>query len=196
MIFNENFDRSLWMIIKNDRKNRDRIVHFIKSIPYELIIMIQEVLVEYNKYRYFSKQVYDSIGDLYSFSIDSKDDILSITRSIYINGAYYSNFNIQLRCNDYNTNFMDVKPVGNISFCLDGRNANRGYAYLGNTKNVSYDVIDFSFTRVLRTSVNGDIYKFCGIIDKTDDIDLSLDKINGCLIKTKKINDRRENKNV
>ena len=40
MIFDNSFDKSLWMIIKCDRKNRKRITDFIKSIPDDFQLMI------------------------------------------------------------------------------------------------------------------------------------------------------------
>ena len=51
MIFNSEFDKSLWLMIKGDIKNRKKIVDFVKSIPYELILDIRDNLVEYDKYK-------------------------------------------------------------------------------------------------------------------------------------------------
>ena len=72
--------------------------------------MIQEGLLEYEKYKKrneeiplddreyecFDNQIYNGLGELYSFNIDPKKDILSITKSIYILGSYYRNFSIKL----------------------------------------------------------------------------------------------------
>ena len=49
MIFDEEFDQSLWCIIKGDKKNRNKIVNFIKELPQEFIEMIRNGIEEYRK---------------------------------------------------------------------------------------------------------------------------------------------------
>ena len=51
MLFDKNFDKSLWLLIKGDRRNRGKIVDFVKSLSNEFIVMIQEGLLEYEKYK-------------------------------------------------------------------------------------------------------------------------------------------------
>ena len=198
MIFNNEFDKSLWFMIKGDIKNRKKIVDFIKSIPYNLILDIRENLIEYDKYkmdnigidydnrvyRSFNKQIYSSIGELYSFSIDVRNDILSITKSIYIMGAYYKNFSIEL-CNI--DNLSKLNSIGKLCYPVDGVN---------NLMNINYSIGDIGLTNVLVSSVNKDRYRFCGFINLDEDINLNLDNISGKLIRTKKRNNVDDKINV
>lgn len=48
MIFNERYDRSLWLMIYGDRINRDKIVYLIKSIPKEIYDDIHKQLENIN----------------------------------------------------------------------------------------------------------------------------------------------------
>jgi len=49
MIFDEKFDQSLWCIIKGDKKNRNKIVNFIKELPQEFIEMVRDGIEKYRK---------------------------------------------------------------------------------------------------------------------------------------------------
>lgn len=201
MIFDKNFDRTLWLLIKSDRRNRGKIVDFIKSIPYEFILMIQEGLVEYEKYklenneinfddreyRSFNNQIYNGVGELYSYNIDTKKDVLSISKSIYIMGAYYRNFNIKLKnLSDIKDEFM-MDDIGNLYYPVDG---------VGNLRKINYNIINTGMVNVLMSYSNNGMYRLCGMVDLDKDIDLNLDNINGNIIKTKKIEKRKDNKNV
>ena len=199
MILDNNFDKSLWIMIKGDRKNRKRIVDFIKSIPYEFILMIQEGLTEYEKYKIenegipindreyecFDNQMYNNIGELYSFNIDTKMDILTITKSIYILGSYYRNFNIKL-ININNDNKSMIRDIGSLCYPIDG---------VRNMQKINYSIEDIGLTNILISS-NNDIYRFCGVVDIDSNINLNLDNINRKIIRTKKIYNRKDNKNV
>ena len=201
MLFDNNFDKTLWLLIKSDRRNRGKIIDFVKSIPDEFILMIQEGLVEYEKYklendcisfddreyRCFDNQMYNSMGELYSFNIDTKKDILSITKSIYILGAYYRNFNIKLKNLSNINDKSNMKDIGNMCYAIDG---------VGNLRKISYDIMNIGLTNVLISSSNNDIYRLCGVVEIDKDIDLNLDNINGKLVRIKKIDNRKDIKNV
>ena len=51
MIFNEKFDNSLWLMVNNDKNNKDDIVAFVKNLPNELYQLIYSRLDEYKQYR-------------------------------------------------------------------------------------------------------------------------------------------------
>ena len=210
MILDNNFDKILGLILRGDKKNRNKIIDFFKSMPNEFILMMRNSLEEYNNYKIenkdiplidreykcFDKQVYDSIGDLYSFSIDTKEDIISIRKSICINGGYHSNFIIELINIDKDMSLFDVNNIGNISYCLNDNLANRGYTYLGKIKNVSYGLMNVSFGSILLSSINNDGLRICGFVDMENEIDLSLDTVSGKLVRTKKRDNRKDIKNV
>ena len=44
MIFDKDFDESLWLILESDAEKRGEIIHFLKSIPNELIENVREIL--------------------------------------------------------------------------------------------------------------------------------------------------------
>lgn len=201
MLFDKNFDKSLWLLIKGDRRNRGKIVDFVKSLSSEFILMIQEGLLEYEKYKKrneeiplndreyecFDNQIYNGLGELYSFNIDPKKDILSITKSIYILGSYYRNFSIKLMNISENKDKSMMRDIGCLCYPIDG---------VGNLRKVNYSIMDIGLTNVLVSSSNNDIYRFCGIVEIDNDVDLNLDNINRKLVRTKKIDNRKDNKNV
>ena len=201
MIFNNEFDKSLWLMMKSDIKNRKKIVDFIKSIPYELILSIRDNLIEYDKYKIdnmgidfnnreykcFNKQIYSSVGELYSFNIDVRRDTLSITKSIYVMGAYYKNFSIELMNINKNLNLSKINDIGVMCYSTDG---------VGNLKKVNYGFMDMGLFNVLLSSVNNDIYRFCGFVNVDKDIDLELNNNVEKLIRIKKRNNGDEKLNV
>lgn len=201
MIFNSEFDKSLWLMIKGDIKNRKKIVDFVKSIPYELILDIRDNLVEYDKYkmdnigidyddreyRCFNKQIYSSVGELYSYNIDVRRDILSITKSIYVMGAYYKNFSIDLININKDLNLKKTIDIGNVCYPVNG---------VGNFKVISYGIRDIGLTNILVSSVNNDIYRFSGFVNVDKDISLNRDNISGKLVRTKKMNNGDDKINV
>jgi len=201
MIFNSEFDKSLWLMIKGDIRNRKKIVDFIKSIPDELILSIRDSLVEYDKYKKenegisyddreyicFNKQIYNKVGELYSFNIDIRKDMLSITKSIYVMGAYYKNFSIELVNMDRNIDLSKIIEIGRICCSVNG---------VGLLKKTGYAIMDFGLTNVLLSSINNDIYRFCKFVNVDKDISLELDNNLGKLIRIKKMNNGDDNRNV
>lgn len=201
MIFDNNFDKTLCLIIKGDRKNGKKIVEFIKSIPYEFILMVREGLVEYERYKIenerlslddrenkcFGEQIYNNIGELYSFNIDVKNDMLSITKSVYISGAYYRNFSIKLININDDKNKSMITEIGSLCYAVD---------WVRNMKEIDYGMMNIGLTNVLVSSSNNDVYKLCGVVDLSKNFELNLEKANGRLVKTKRMDNRKDNKNV
>ena len=50
MIFNDDYDASLWCIVKGDKKNRKQLVQFLRELPEELIWKIRETLAKADRY--------------------------------------------------------------------------------------------------------------------------------------------------
>ena len=201
MLFDKNFDKTLWLLIKDDRRNREKIVDFIKSIPNEFMLMIQEGLFEYEKYKIenkdiplnereykcFNNQMYTNYGELFSFNIDSKKDILSITKSIYIMGAYYRNFSIELKNLTDDKGKSRIGNIGNVYYSIDG---------IGNVRKINYDIMNIGATNLLVSYSNNGIHRLCGLVDLDKDFEINIDNKNGKLVRTKKKDNGKDNKNV
>lgn len=48
MVFSEDYDKSLWLMICGDSFNRDEITFVIKNISFELLEQIQNTIIQYN----------------------------------------------------------------------------------------------------------------------------------------------------
>ena len=119
MIFNEELDKSLYLILESDNKNRENIKCFVESIPSEVFKQIYDKLEEYKEYENGNLDIFE-LDDLclhsecnyydngfkYSFVIDMVAKSLSITRSMFVNGGYKDNAMLTLcmgcRYNDVN----------------------------------------------------------------------------------------------
>lgn len=69
MIFDKEYDTSLWYMIKSDRKNRKAIINFIKEIPEDLLDRIQVALSKVKK----GQLDYDSFNDEICMCKSEKD---------------------------------------------------------------------------------------------------------------------------
>lgn len=62
MIFDNDYDKSLWLLVKADIDNKVKVTNFISSIPYELYIEIKDRLSKVNEYKsnnlYLDKVIY------------------------------------------------------------------------------------------------------------------------------------------
>lgn len=109
MIFSEELDKSLSLILESDKKNRDKIKCFIENIPASLFQQIYDKLEEYREYESGNLDIFD-LDDLclhgefnyydkrfkYSFVIDLVNNSLSINKSMLINGEYKDNIELTL----------------------------------------------------------------------------------------------------
>jgi len=189
MIFNV-FDNALWLILKNDRKNRKKILEFIKSIPGEFIVDIQKSIVEYYQYminnvgkndedidkRTFSGEIYTIDGYFYSYQIDTDKDMLFIGRSIYENGRYYNDFRLSLVVVDSKVDNMCNKNIGGIlsSSLFEER------------LSVDYTVFDTKIGFLMLKFINNNNYKLCGILNKDVPDNYELDEFENKFVRIKK----------
>lgn len=149
MIFGKDYDKSLYLIIKNNIRNKELVNDFLSLIPYEFIIRIQNDIIEYENYNLknneiidndsklnnFNSEIYTSTGYLYSYYIDIENGLLSISRSVYQCGAYYKEFELKLfRCR--NIDNYSVKNIGSISF---------GFNNMDNSYNCNYNISEYEF---------------------------------------------------
>lgn len=76
MIFSEEYDAALWYILKADKKNRKKLVDFIKGLPSELVSDIKKTIEEMKEYSKNGKKcerIYKNMecGDIvYHYSLD------------------------------------------------------------------------------------------------------------------------------
>lgn len=91
MIFDRDYDASLWYIVKADRKNRKKISDFIKEIPEKLLENIRIAIKKLkNGEFHFDEETSDFYRCVsknnprvyYYFQID-EDECLTITKSLY-----------------------------------------------------------------------------------------------------------------
>lgn len=160
MIFDDGFDRTLWLLLEKDIDNRTRIVDFIRSIPRELLINIQNSLIKYNNMT-DKKEIYgdDYTRKNYIYYFNISDGVLHLGRCAYRYGLYYTDFELRLR------SFKDIKEiemfndgfVGEMSY--DFKQVSSGNMFvLGDSKDVVYRIMRYPFCDVLRVSNNSEIF--------------------------------------
>lgn len=204
MIFDNNYDRVLWLIIKNDKSNRDRIISFIKSIPEDFVIRIQNTLVEYNKYKLdnenipFYKREYRSFhfemnyGEeyLYSFNVDIENDCLYVSRNRLRCAAYFSDFKLILKNYDSNNKelFM-TQEIGGISYDHGNNFVSPGVVYSGSCTDIGYSVMNILCNNLLLlSSDNKGNFRMCGINNREIPILEGREDINSKLVRRRKRN--------
>lgn len=159
MIFDSTYDKSLWFMLKGDKSNRDKIVQFIKAIPEDLYLMIQESLVKYNKYKVdgntkvvsFNGQTYGSFGDIYWFNIDTNTGSLWLGRCVLTCGdLYFDDFEIELSSYDHDSElrYFSKQSIGEVSFDY-GTKEVAGQTYLGDCTEVKYNLMKVPFGSLL-----------------------------------------------
>lgn len=163
MIFNKDYDKMLWLILKNDKGNRERILEFIKSIPSDFLVKIQDTIKEYEEYklsddkhlkmRNFNGKFYDGEKYLYHFSIDKDRDTLFVGRNAFKYGKIFNDFGLLLfngsNVNQINT--FDEYVIGNISF--DYELINDGMRIVqGKYTFIDYKLLDVMLGKVIVTS--------------------------------------------
>lgn len=100
MIFDKNYDKSLWLILMSDKDNREEIIKFIKNIPKELYVKLNTALKKYYEFESNVKgdsirdfilcgEVVDDKQDIYSFYIEPKDGTLNLAKHVLNNFQYY-----------------------------------------------------------------------------------------------------------
>lgn len=208
MVFDKNYDNTLWLVLMGDKNNRDVIMEFIKSIPANFLYTIQNTLLEYNRYllenenvpvkdrsyRAFNGDIYGSDGYLYSFNIDISSNTLSLFRNAYRYGLYFNDFELVLFPYNMISQLVDFSKCMIAELNYDYDQINTGsQVLLGDCTNVYYNLVKLPFGSVL-SSLNNDLFLFkkrISLVD-TENIpvdynvsDMNNDRINK-LVKSKK----------
>lgn len=181
MIFDKCCDKSLWLIVNSDEKNRDVIVNFLNDIPFELSEKIREALKQFNDYEISKVDILDrDIVDLseelflsdhykYWFKVDMILGTFNIGRSF--NGIKDIEITLNLNKKNY---FIDVYVLGDVRF--------------GESKIITYELIKTILGDKMVSCKEDNIkrYKKVNIKSISDDIDiLDLEKKN-CFIRCRK----------
>ena len=204
MIFNNNYDRILWLILKNDNINRERILEFIENIPSDFLIKLQNTIKEYEEYKlnksiykknkYFCGEIYDGSDYLYHFSIDNDTDSLFVGRNTFKYGKMFNDFGLLL------TNGIDVRNMNDFCEYMIGKISynyniiNDGIKTIqGGFSKIDYKLIDVLIGNIMvisddKKKMFGDRMKFVSIDDSPKDYGINdLNKL------IRKRNMRKEN---
>lgn len=105
MIFNEDFDRSLWLVLASDRYNREDIAKLIYNIPNELL---QSIVIQLNEYNDSSREIDDSYKVMSKLDICANGD-----NCFYI--IEMNRYEINIRVNCWFSDFDEVYELTLIS---------------------------------------------------------------------------------
>lgn len=168
MIFDKNYDKILWLILKGNKDNRERILEFIGSIPNHFLIKIQNTIKEYEEYKLdnnnlvkknFNGEWFDGEKYLYHFNIDKDSDTLFVGRNIFKYGIVNNDFGLLL------TNDIDFKIIDNFCEYLIGKVSydyeliNDGSKVIqGEYTSVDYKLLNVIFGNVIVTSNKNRIF--------------------------------------
>lgn len=153
MIFDKNYDKSLWLILMNDKDNREEIIKFIKNIPKELYVKLNAALKKYYEFESSAKgdsisdfilcgEVVDSNQDIYSFYINPKDGVLNLAKHV-LNKFQYYYCSVELFLVPYgldeNLEIFNKQLIGKIWCATDERKFIETYSV------ADYDYIKYEF---------------------------------------------------
>lgn len=109
MIFNDNYDKSLFKIINSDKDNRERLLGFISNIPRDFLKVIQGELEKDNIFRY---EYLGSDKNIYTCN-KGDDNILYISKLSNKNGFYFTDILLELKV--YNM-LDESKYLGTVKY--------------------------------------------------------------------------------
>lgn len=135
MLFNQGYDNSLWLILSGDKKNRDLILDFIKSIPQKLYEEINNYFLEGK----IEKKLFGVVKEkkfIYTYSINPQNKQLYIERYMIKQGYYSEIFTISLF--QYDNNIKESISIGTISYAITNED---------NQNIIDSDKIDYSLVK-------------------------------------------------
>ena len=173
MVFSDELDKSLYMILENDDNNRKLVCDFIKKIPNELY---NEIMVGFDKieeYVNHDLSVFDISDDFcirgefiqdliykYSFIIDLLEDSLTVSREILIDDKFYIDTEIKLYVKN---NYNNIDEFGRQSI--------GHFKDWANNIDIRYDLIFTIFGKMMMFYNNGVYKKRKRMSNKTIDLD-------------------------
>lgn len=159
-MFNQEFDRSLLMMLFSDKNNRRNIINFVKYIPNELYAKIFIQLDKYKKYEdnnidildreefcLYGEYVDDNIK--YSFIIDMVQNSLTITQSSFIGDNLKKQYELVL--------FTDSR-YNNIEF--SGKQLLGSFLDCKNDLKIEYELVSTRFGNKIVYSDNSIFKKY------------------------------------
>ena len=178
MIFNNEFDESLRLIVRNDKKVGIKILKFIRELPEELGKSLNEKLVKYEEYRekgfnngeieYCLMGNYSCNNYHYLFIIDMVENSLTIVKNEFSASGFKKIFEIVLNAK---TGYNNIDAFGKQ---ILGK-INDGYL----DSSIQYSLVDTMFGRMVVSSNNNGIKKYRKNIEDSDILDLdNIDDIN------------------
>ena len=174
-MFNQEFDRSLWLMLVSDKNNREDMINFISCLPNELY---EQINIQLDKYKdYEERNVYlferedtclcgnclGKFNEKYSFIIDMVENSLTIIMGIEREDIFMKAFEVTLyaksRCNDID--ILDEQLLGYVINHTDGIKT-------------KYVLVDTLFGKMVMYSGNGIFKKYKRIEKNSENMDLSI----------------------
>lgn len=175
MIFDKDFDRTLWMILSADKKNRNRITEFIRSIPSELYQKIQKSISVYKEYE--SSERFDSgyldetllSGNyethdriLYWYELDDDFGSLELGYSVYNGEKYEEAFELTLEPYNNKIEYFEDECIGNLDYDITES------GYTSTCNEIEYNMVKTPFG----------IFVVSMLEDKNDKEKLGINRVN------------------
>lgn len=150
MIFDKEFDKSLWMILSADKKNRNKIVEFIRSIPERLQEEIKKSISIYREYEMDDDSVCldDSLLNgnyetqdriLYWYEYDDDFGSLELGYSVYNGERYEEAFELTLEPCGNKIEYFEDEYIGNLEYDITQS------GYITTCSEIEYNMIKTPF---------------------------------------------------
>ncbi len=126
MIISKEFDDSLWMILKTDKKNRKELVNFVKSIPDKLLFELQEDVKNLKDSKNEKVDIVNETdgynGEKYSYYLNEK--FLEITKYYIVDDAKQNLYILTLQrfSKDKAMLMYDMGPLATIEHNIGMKN--------------------------------------------------------------------------
>ena len=156
MIIDKEYDKFLWIILKVDKKNRQRIIEFIKSVPKPIFDGLEKSIEMYRKYEQDDMIFLDEMNLtglyethnrlLYWYEIEKDFGTLEIGYSVFTGKKYEDAFSLSLELDSILSEDNYEECIGSIRYDISEE---------GNTticNEVEYNLID---GRIVVSSLDG-----------------------------------------
>lgn len=163
MIIDKNIDKSLWLVLNADKKNSEKVVNFIVSIPDELKEQIKEKIKILNEYKNSGeKKISFLCGEyetseqiLYWFQMDSYYEEIDMGYKRYNGCVYEDVFEMTLSLSEdlFSVKNFDKKNIGRIEYDIHTNNIDNICSIVESTEN-SYDLVKIPLGYIVVYSVD------------------------------------------
>ncbi|MBQ2873008.1 MAG: hypothetical protein IJE89_03305 [Bacilli bacterium] len=195
MIFDEYFDRALWLMLQGNKKSRDILINFVNSLTDEMYEILRKISKEYYSDASIVASYYEHFGNKYDLSIKYKSNYLTIVLKKYTDSKkdkLDESYEVSLYSilNNFIGNNSPLKKttIGSVDYKKSKEKSNvescgKKTTFLRTNYEFSYnfkrclletrDLLDFClFTpkRVNLEQMPSDIYSSCILNDKNENI--------------------------